>query len=303
MNRSIYLPFDDAHTAWDVALTAAGHGCVEPGGNYPLGGHPSDHDLLWERGRVIDALQVVYIQQGQGEFEGGPTERYPIVSGSVFFLLPGVWHRYRPTREIGWLEDWVELRGPMVKRLIARRVIDAKHPVIEIGDHESVRELFRQCLDLIDVKPAGYEALSATVGLQIVALVKSMFLQRQDTDDSHVLSAIRRGQNLIAKRVEHPLRTGQLARELGVSETYFRRTFKTQTGLTPKRYHVLLRLRKAEELLAVSSLTAKEIAARLGFDSPFHFSAHFKAKTGLSPTAWRKKNQAQGKNPHIETGP
>lgn len=300
INRSIYLPFEDAHTAWDVSVTAAGHGCVEPGGNYPLGGHPSDHDLLWERGRVIDALQVVYIQQGQGEFENASNERHPIVSGTIFFLFPGVWHRYRPTREIGWIEDWVELRGPMVKRLIARRVIDTRQPVIQIGDQEPLCELFRQCLDLIDHKPAGFEALSATIGLQIVALVRSLALQRQTADDGHVLSAISRGQNLIAKRVELPLRTGQLARELGVSETYFRRAFKLQTGLTPKRYHVLLRLRKAQELLAVSSLTAKEIAARLGFDSPFHFSTHFKAKTGLSPTAWRNHNHSREKIRHTQ---
>jgi AraC-like DNA-binding protein len=32
----------------------------------------------------------------------------------------------------------------------------------------------------------------------------------------------------------------------------------------------------------------KEIAFRIGFDCPYHFSNLFKRKTGLSPVAWRR---------------
>jgi AraC-like DNA-binding protein len=50
-----------------------------------------------------------------------------------------------------------------------------------------------------------------------------------------------------------------------------------------------LRLQKAQELLTSSSLTVKEIAYRLGFNSRFYFTRLFTKKTEVTPTAYRAK--------------
>ncbi|MFW6106910.1 MAG: helix-turn-helix domain-containing protein, partial [bacterium] len=36
----------------------------------------------------------------------------------------------------------------------------------------------------------------------------------------------------------------------------------------------------------------QEVAAAVGFENPYHFSATFKRKTGISPTQWRRRHEA-----------
>ena len=60
----------------------------------------------------------------------------------------------------------------------------------------------------------------------------------------------------------------------------------------------LLRLEQAAALLARSTLSVKQIAARCGFASQFHFSRTFRAVYGASPTEIRTQT-AQGAPPPV----
>ena len=83
----------------------------------------------------------------------------------------------------------------------------------------------------------------------------------------------------------------ELARELNVGYSHFRQAFKERTGLSPKQYQTRTRIRKAQDFLANTSKSVKEIAEILGFDSPFHLSNQFKAHLGTAPQKWRLKLQ------------
>jgi len=78
-----------------------------------------------------------------------------------------------------------------------------------------------------------------------------------------------------------------LAAEVGVSYSWFRRSFQTQTGLTPQRFRGLQRLDRACQLLADSSLPVGEVARDLGFSSQAYFARVFRKETGLTPSVWR----------------
>ena len=45
-------------------------------------------------------------------------------------------------------------------------------------------------------------------------------------------------------------------------------------------------------LLLHPELTVQEIASRLGYSSPYEFSAQFKRYLGVSPSFWRPRRQA-----------
>jgi transcriptional regulator GlxA family with amidase domain len=67
-------------------------------------------------------------------------------------------------------------------------------------------------------------------------------------------------------------------------------------GISPKQYHLRLQLRRAEELLANTTKSVKEISQILGFDSPYHLSAVFKAHTSLAPSHWRERRARTAAN-------
>jgi len=78
-----------------------------------------------------------------------------------------------------------------------------------------------------------------------------------------------------------------LASELGVSYSWFRRSFQTQTGFTPQRFRGLQRLDRACQLLTDSGQSIATIARELGFSSQAYFARMFRKETGLSPSVWR----------------
>lgn len=102
---------------------------------------------------------------------------------------------------------------------------------------------------------------------------------------------------LIAKGIEYlnerymddpPI--ADLARLCYVSEVYFRRLFKKETGVSPLEYKTALRMQKAQEWLAFDDVPVGEIARQLGYATA-HFIQQFKAHYGVSPLAYRRQYQ------------
>ena len=85
-----------------------------------------------------------------------------------------------------------------------------------------------------------------------------------------------------------------LAEALAVSAPYLSKLFHEQTGTSPMKYLTDLRMRQARKFLADTSLTVQEIAARVGYPDPFHFSRSFKNAVGMSPAQFREE-QNRGK--------
>lgn len=85
------------------------------------------------------------------------------------------------------------------------------------------------------------------------------------------------------------LRVGQLHQLCGVSDTYFRKLFTLQFGVSPKQYVLQLRLRRARDILAQGEYsTVSQVAKQVGFEDPLYFSKLFRAAYGCAPTAVRR---------------
>jgi AraC-like DNA-binding protein len=285
-----YLPGGRVADPWGVSLEAAGHTRICAGTAYPPAPnrHPDDHMLTWARGRVLSSYQIVCISQGKGLFESSHAGSRQITEWTAFLLFPGIWHRYQPHQSTGWVEDWIELRGPAMDRLMRSGIITPRRPVFHIGPQPQIMEAFRQCHEAARTLPPGYHAVLATTGLQILAriLATAATALRNETG---VGKSIRRAQTIIADSADRVLDMEEVAEQVGMSYSYFRRAFKVRTGLAPKQYHLQARLRRVQEMLTNTAWPVRHISSVLAFDSPFHLSADFKARTGMSPTQWRAR--------------
>lgn len=84
-----------------------------------------------------------------------------------------------------------------------------------------------------------------------------------------------------------PLTVCQMAAEAGLGERRFREVFRVLAGKGPKEYYDELRLGTAAELLRMGALSVAQIAERLGYSSPFHFSRAFRERFGAPPSRYR----------------
>lgn len=80
---------------------------------------------------------------------------------------------------------------------------------------------------------------------------------------------------------------GEVAAQVGHSPCHFSTVFSRETGLTFKDYLTESRLRKAKELLRMTTLRSSEISYQIGYNDPHYFSYVFRKRFGLSPKEFR----------------
>ena len=140
-----YFPTPPELLNWGLALSAAGFTRIPPHTPYPPAKHPEDHELDWNHGRVIESLQVVLVSDGGGVLETRSTRQQRVEAGMVFLLLPHSWHRYRPDPETGWVESWIEVRGPVVDGLLQRDTFPPgsilQHGAFDAGIEETLNRI------------------------------------------------------------------------------------------------------------------------------------------------------------------
>ena len=79
------------------------------------------------------------------------------------------------------------------------------------------------------------------------------------------------------------------ADEMGCSPRTLQRDLKAKIGRSPSHFIRTYRLEHAKKLLEDLDLTIKEVAHKVGFESPEHFSTMFRKDEGVSPSAYRKE--------------
>lgn len=125
------------------------------------------------------------------------------------------------------------------------------------------------------------------------------FYERQfDTRQVHSSDMVKRIDMLIDNYLSEE---SGLARKLGqptvawcaeqfhLTPGYFGDLLRKEVGMTAQSYIQLKVLETAKSLLANESLTINDIAFRLGFEYPNHFTRFFRSKEGVTPTAFRKQ--------------
>ena len=68
----------------------------------------------------------------------------------------------------------------------------------------------------------------------------------------------------------------------------FGEAFRLSTGFTPYDYLITVRIAQARRLLLNTDMPVREVAAAVGYENTSSFSEIFAAKTGVSPSGFRK---------------
>jgi two-component system response regulator YesN len=74
------------------------------------------------------------------------------------------------------------------------------------------------------------------------------------------------------------------ARAVDLTLPYFSTLFTEETGRNPSDFLIGLRIERAKEYLAHTTLSVVQVADLLGYSSPSHFSRLFKKRTGCPPS-------------------
>ena len=281
-----YLTPGERDKDWGIYLNVAGTSRVQPNSVYPPPLHPTGYHFNWRQGRLLNEYQINYITEGKGILETS-TGKYPIKPGSILLISPNIWHRYKPLLKTGWKEQYIGFNGTIATQFLTHPLFSAELPVIQIGMHEEVLDTYLKIFDLAKEEKPGYQQIASGMIVKLLGYLLSFEMQKEFTG-KRIATIIEEARFKMRAEVDKTISLEQLAEEYHIGYSYFRRMFKSYTGVAPHQYYLELKIMRAKELLLSTDKSIKEISFELGFQSIHYFSRIFKSKTGTSPGKLRK---------------
>ena len=158
------------------------------------------------------------------------------------------------------------------------------------------QKIFNHCLSYIDFLEESQQTMSESEALmlhqdniEILSVLDIMIsqehqnlniLQNNLADIELVVNAI----NLLEKNIEQVPKIEKVVSQLGVSHSYFVRTFKRYVGATPNKFSRALKVNFSLSLISLKMKSLCEISYSLGFTDQSHFCNAFKHHLQLTPS-------------------
>ena len=288
MQTSKYMLASERDALWGLTVTTIGYEEIGPTDPYPTRGHADGYYFDLEKGRILPEYQLLYITEGEGIFHSQTVPEAPLREGDFFLLFPGEWHSYHPTGPRGWKKYWIGFKGRNMDDRVKANFLSPTKPIYHVGYSADIISLYREAYDTALEEAAYSQQKMAGIVNHLIGMMYSLErnIELQSLNQAHV-DMINRARLRIRESLESSLTIQQVAQEMGVSYSNFRKLFKEHTGLSPAIYQQELKLQRAKELLTTTDMSIKEIAYHLNFNSPDYFSAKFKIKMGRKPSELR----------------
>ncbi len=290
INYYQYLPVSKEDESWGLCVLNVGCSRIENEVTYPPVGHPASHYFNWKKGRILhNEYQVIYITKGSGLFQSKSMEQTIINEGTIILLFPEEWHRFKPNEETGWDEYWVGFKGSIIENLITNSFFTPQNAILEIGLKDDLVSQLREIIEKTAEEKPGYQPLISSAVVHLLGYIHYLQKQKDATKENFDEIIVNKARILFRANIDAHISIEEIAKELQVSYSWFRKAFKAYTGIAPGQFIIQLKIEKAKALLSIPKKPIKTIADDLKFESVFYFCRLFKEKTGLTPAQYRKK--------------
>lgn len=170
------------------------------------------------------------------------------------------------------------------------------------NDFNEFEVLYRQLLaEFNKDSKYKYRVIGNLVAVLLLKIKEKFWLDYNPIEEGNRNSQIVKSfKQLLESEVRKIMENGQshsklqvhyFAEKLSLHPNYLNSVIKSKTGRTVNDWISKRTISVAKSLLINTPYSSKEIAYRLGFSEPTHFSRFFKKQTHLSPNKFRKSNK------------
>jgi AraC-like DNA-binding protein len=228
--------------------------------------------------RTMEDWVLTYVVEGSGTYHHIDGQRTPIRSGAVILVPPSVPHWYGAPPGGRWTETFAVFTGPLFDLLLATRglpdgprFVEPRPPLHEL--HAVVR---------------ATESTPGNAEQRLLNLADWLLYILRPTGPDHPSTPIERAGRRLAADTAATLDMHDVAADVGLSYTTFRRRFTSEMGTSPAAYRNTARMAAVASLLKLTDMTNREIARQFRFTDEFHLSRRFKAYFGVPPSTYRR---------------
>ncbi len=224
--------------------------------------------------------------RGEGEFTFGGA-RYIVKPGSGVLLAPRDAHSYRPISGI-WETTYLTFGGPQSLALLS--TFGLSHSAYYEWDRDCELEFFAGSLLGQIRSNRDLSGLDTSADLyRFLTLLKKHGRVNNLPSLSHTVERLAPLMSFMEAHYDDPnIGLEDMAQQVGVSARHLNTLFRQTFGMTAYAYFILLRLRKAKELMTLyPRMTIKEVSGQVGFRDSSHFVATFRRLEGVTPEQFR----------------
>jgi len=214
-----------------------------------------------------------YVISGKGIFEREGKE-YHIKSGQIFLIRPFEITIYKADMKDPWTYQWIGFDGEKCDELLDKTrfrnacVLDA----FECG------AIFHNMISTENEEKKEVYLLGKIYEMLFI-LAKDVEAKKEDY--------VQRAIDYIDNRYASEITISKVASSLNIDRRYLSRIFTHKVGVSPQKYLVNVRMKKASQLLSERGLNVGEAARSVGYSDPYNFSKIFKKTLGVSPSYYK----------------
>lgn len=266
---------------------------LEPDGGRPVRVGPGDIAVIrvpvhYNLADSLDRSPDVIIHPGQHccDLEGNPLHEEMMqgvrtwgndAGGSTLFLVGAYEH----------LSDISDRLLRVLPPVLSLSHTDWKSPLVDLLGDEVIKD-----------EPGQAAVLDRLLDLLLTAVLKAWFAKHDHNSPEcwryQSDRIIERALRLMHDTPDHPWTMDTLAREVGASRALLARRFKMLVGESPMSFLRNWRMALAADLLCHPNENVGTVAEKVGYATPFAFSAAFKRVRGVTPQAHRQAALSAG---------
>lgn len=241
-----------------------------------------------------DFPEFVFILSGNGRLRVDG-EMYDTTEGDLFLLNPGQMNQSLVTdSEHVATQFFVGFTDVALPGLLPNCLRRPEEPVCIHTGGELKQKLFRLCSSMeaenAVCRPGRYFMMKSYL-MQMLLLVIRERVEPVEQKTGFSFESVNKKyvvEQIVSYFEEHyreKISLDRIAGNMYLSPFYISKIFKSETGDTPIRHLINIRLEKAYELLKKGEVSSiQEAAASVGYDDAYHFSKLFKKKYGIPPS-------------------
>ena len=246
-----------------------------------------------------DSYELGYIIEGSG-FLTVESQNLPVKKGSITLVPPNTMHRFSSPEENGMRYYSIRIAAEPADGELQSFLKGLGIAVTTGLSHlDYVKSTFDLLFDMHQVSGGIVTGNFQTVTLGLFALTRAYFSSESQSvllDEHHSAVDILR---YIEANSSKKITLESLAKEFNVSPSHLSRIFTNAYHMSPIHYLIYSRVTYATEYLLKTDLSVAEIAERVGYDNPTHFTNLFVKRIGCTPSEFRANNM---KKPGHTTG-
>ena len=253
-----------------------------------IGYYPYAKHHYRERPKGCNENIFIYCENGKGWIEHNGVV-HTLLRDRAFIIPAHDAHAYGADNSDPWSIYWFHFCGENVSMFtnIIGKIIS-----VEESDKSRYNDRFQLFEEMYQNLEMGYSLKN----LEYVSFCLMYFLatlkyinQFHEIKKVKVTDVIQKSILFMKDNLENKITLEDIASHAGYSVSHFGTFFTRKTSHAPMEYYHQLKIQRACSYLQFSDLKIKEIAFRLGFYDPFHFSRAFRQEMEITPKEYKKR--------------